>query len=76
MVTQKRLNRARYVIVLLTFISPFAAGIFSFGVGEVNNDEHQEHVKHNLHACREAEEQWKESLNLSAEYTLVRGYNN
>ena len=49
------------------------ARVYSFfsilGVGAVNTDEHQEHEKHNLHVCREAEEQWKESLNLSAEYT-------
>ena len=54
--------RGEYVIVLLTSLSPLAAGNFSFGIGAVNNDEHQEHEKHNLHVCREAEEQWKENL--------------
>ena len=63
---------ARVVIVSRTFLFPLAAATSSlsfFGVGAVNNDEYQEHEKHNLHVCREAEEQWKESLNLSSEYT-------
>ena len=54
--------REEDVIVLLTSLSPLASGISSFGVGAVNNDKHQEHEKHNLHVCREAEEQWKENL--------------
>ena len=64
--------RGRSCIVSRTFLAPLAAGLSSssfLGIGAVNNDEHQEHEKHNLHVCREAEEQWKESLNLSAEYT-------
>ena len=67
-----RLGEAGVDIVSRTFLVPLAEALstsFFLGVGAVNNDEHQEHEKHNLHVCREAEEQWKESLNLSAEYT-------
>ena len=63
---------ARVVIVSRTSLSLLAAATSFpsfFGVGAVNTDEYQEHEKHNLHVCREAEEQWKESLNLSSEYT-------
>ena len=64
--------RGRSCIVSRTFLAPLAAGLSSssfLGIGAVNNDEHQEHEKHNLHVCLEAEEQWKQSLRLSAEYT-------
>ena len=64
--------RGMSCIVSHTFLSSLAEALsfFSFlGVGAVNNDEHQGHEKHNLHVCLEAEEQWKQSLRLSAEYT-------
>ena len=67
-----RLGEAGIVVFSRTFLFPLA-GVLStssfLGVGAVNNDKRQEHEKHNLHVCCEAEEQWKESLNLSAEYT-------
>ena len=47
-----RLGEAEVVIVSRTFLAPLAAGLsFSsfLGVGAVNNDEHQEHEKYNLH---------------------------